>query len=445
MSTHIQDPALAGALERALGRTGPYPDAELESVRELRIVGAGALDELARCTGLERLVLVGCDVTDLRGVTNLKLLRTLHVLACPVASADGLIGLDRLEELRLDFAFLEDASPLFALPSLRRARLLGNPWSGTSWKQLQHHALPPPGGVPAARPILDLGADSDTVRKATRRFREFGLALCSAALDEFRTVTVRPGKARVPGNEFDWTVASPNGGLLKTKEHWTTDTLFDTVHARRTARGDNAAFDFETHCEYGDREDALQWITAEDDPGRRASLQRFIERFPGAVFFREDDAFHALVERQAGVSLPASHRAARRILAGAFRWATFRVDRFARDTVAERLLEEAEVWYRTQCEDYTSDEGPTIRDVARLYPFARWSEPSNLAVSLDGDQPDILAYGEESLFFELRRGNPSTSAVYRVYSSYSELLSHIVAFKLPGDIVIEATVSPSSE
>jgi hypothetical protein len=35
-------------------------------------------------------------------------------------------------------------------------------------------------------------------------------------------------------------------------------------------------------------------------------------------------------------------------------------------------------------------------------------------------------------------GNPPDGVVYTVYSSYAELLGHIIAFKLAGGTVIEA-------
>jgi hypothetical protein len=431
MSIQIQDAAVAAALDHAIGRVGPYSETELASVRELRIVGASSLDELVRCTGLERLAIIGSDLTDLRGLSHLKLLQRLHVLGCPVANADGLVGLDRLEELRLDFAFLEDASPLFALPSLRTARLVGHAWNESSWDRLQQHALPPAGGGPARRPVFDLGGESPTILEANRRFRAFGLELCSGALDAFRVVLVRPGKARVAGLEFDWSATDSSGGWLRKKGDWTTDKRFE---ASRAARGEQLVFDFESHREYGDRDDALRWIDAERDELRRSRLRRFIGRFPGAVFFREDDVLQAAAERRAGVALPASYREARTILAGACKIAPFRV---SIETGPDRVPGE-EVWFSPQFEDYTSEESPTIRDVARLYPFARCSDRSSLAVSLDGDQPDIFIFGEDSMFHEIRQGNSADSAVHAAYSSYADLLGNIVAFKLPGDLVLEA-------
>src|SRR5262245_18268296 len=307
MSDHIQDTAVAAALERAIGHTGPHSDEELAGVRELRVVGAGSLGDLAGCSGLERLAVIGSDVTDLGALSGLKQLRTLSVLACPVASVEALVGLERLEELRRDFMVLEDASRVFALPSLRRARLLGNPWSETSLQRLVQHGLPPADGKPAAKPILELGAASWAVNVA-RRLRGSGFDLCFGALDTYRTVLVRPGKARTPGQECDWTSSEPSDTQISATGQWTTDSLFDYVRDSRTALGENTTFDFENQRELGDRDDALRWIADETDPVRRASLERFIARFPGAVFFRESDAFHAMVERRAGISLPASYR-----------------------------------------------------------------------------------------------------------------------------------------
>jgi hypothetical protein len=442
MTIHIQDTAVAAALERAIGHIGPYSDDELANVRELRIVGAGSLGDLARCSALEQLAVIGSDVTDLGALSDLKQLRRLSVLACPVTSAEALAGLERLEDLRLDFTFVEDASPLFALPSLRRARLVGNPWSETSQTRLEQHGLPASARTIAARPIFELGGEFPA-RGATRRLRGVGLDLCFGVLDVHRGVLVRPGKARLAGQECDSTSADAADVWLEDKGDCTTDSLFDAVRAFRTGPGDSTGFDFDSHRELGDRDDALRWIAAETDAVRRGSLERFIARFPGAVFFREDDAFHAMAERRGGISLPASYRNARAILAGAFpeRSAEFRVDRFEGNTIAASSLLEEEVWYRPQFESYENDEGPTIRDVVRMYPFAvrRPQKRSILAVSLEGDQPEIREYRETDIFFALRSGDSPGESVYSAYPSYAELLGHIIAFKL-ADGVIEAAV-----
>jgi len=149
-----------------------------------------------------------------------------------------------------------------------------------------------------------------------------------------------------------------------------------------------------------------------------------------------------MVERIGGVSLPASYRRARSVLAGAFPEpaADYRVDRFTGRSVAATNLVEDSVWYSPQPANYRGDEGPTIRDVVRLYPFALWAPRkfSILAVSLDGDQPDIREYRETAIFDELRAGNPPDGVVYSVYSSYAELLGHIIAFKLADGTVVDA-------
>lgn len=442
MNVDIKDTAVAAALERAIGHIGPYSESELAGVRTLRIVGAQTLHDLTACAGLEDLAVVGSSVTDLAALSGMTQLRVLSLLACPLTSAEGLVGLDRLEELRVDFAFLEDVSPLFTLPSLRRARVLGNPWSDASWQRLQQHALPAPGRTTAARPIFELGVEDEIRLRTTRRLREFGLDLCFGALDSFRTVLVRPGKAQVAGLECDWTVADTADAWLAAKDQWTTDSLFGRIRDFYTARGDNADFDFESHRELGDRDDALRWVAAETEPARRRDLERFVARFPGAVFFREDDAFHAMAERLGAVSLPASYRRARSLLAGAFPEpaAEYRVDRFEGRSAAATNLDPDSVWFSPQLANYHGDEGPTIRDVARLYPFAVWAPRkfSILAVSLDGDHPDIREYRETAIFEELRASNPPDGVVYSVYSSYAELLGHIIAFKLADGTVVEA-------
>jgi hypothetical protein len=443
MSIDIQDPVIAAALQRAVNHLPPYSEEELASVRELRIVGAASLGDLPRCGTLERLEIVGSDVTDLGALSTLRELRVLRVLACPIDDARGLRGLDRLEELRLDFAFLQDAGPIFELPSLRRARLLGNPWSPESWQRLRRHGLSTSPGQAAPRPILELGADIEFNLELARRLRALGLQLSFGTLDIRREVLVRPGKARLPGHDCDWTVASGSGVWIKAgKAGATTDAVFEAIYAYYASRGENQHFDFESHREFGDRDEARRWLAAEDDAQRRALLMRFVDRFPGAVFFREDEAFQAMVERIGGIALPAGYRRARTILAGAFpeRSAEFRVDRFAGNSLRMTDLSEHRIWYRAQLEDYNTDEGPVIRDIVRVYPFAAWPirKGSILAVALDAPQDLIYEYDEWDLFDPLPRDQRPRESVFRVYSSYAELLAHIVAFKLPDGTVIDA-------
>jgi hypothetical protein len=315
----------------------------------------------------------------------------------------------------------------------------------SSWDALSRHVLPQAGRSAAPRPILELGTEAKLTLEASRRLRGFGLDLCFGVLDVMRTVLVRPGKPQVAGLECDWTMATIADAYLRAKGQWTTDSLFDKLRRAWTASGGNAAFDFESHREFGDREDALRWTHDEFDAARHASLQRFIERFPAAVFFREDDAFHAMAERHAGVSLPSSYRNARKVLAGAIpeRSAEYRVDRFDGPSPAETGVSEQEIWYRPQLASYNSDEAPVFRDAARVYPFSRWPVQgrSVLAVSLDGDRRDILEYRESDVYDVLQRTRRPDLALYPVYASYADLLGHIVAFKLPGDFLVEPAAS----
>jgi hypothetical protein len=440
MLSRVADPAIAAALAQAIGHPAPFRDEELAAVRCLRLVGAGSLTDVSACTALEELELVGCDVADLAPLSGLSGLRKLYVLACPIVSAAGLVGLDRLEELRLDFAFIEDAAPLFALPSLRRARLLGNPWSEESWQRLSEHCLRAGDGGTAVLPLVELGS-SELILDANRRFRAFGLDLCSAKLDAFRTVLVRPGRARVPDEEWDWTAASAADVWLREKGEWTTDSLFDIAREFANQRGKNTAFDTDSYREFGDYHDACRWIDAERDPYRRECLQRFIDRFRGLVFFREDGTFHDEWEQMAGVALPKALREARIILAGALpeHVPEYRLGRFGVSSVRSDALAEGKLWHRPVFEDYGSDEGPTIRDTVRMYPFG-WGDGlhSVLAMSLDDESPAIHEYDEWMLFYFLQRGDPPREGVYPVYSSYAEMLGHIVAYRLADGTVIDA-------
>ena len=292
----------------------------------------------------------------------------------------------------------------------------------------------------AARPIFELGAEWEFELEVTRRLRALGLGLCFASLDVLRKVLVRPGKPRVSGEQCDWTTAASGDVWLESIDDWTTEILFDMVRDFRTRRGENADFDFESHRDFGDRDEARGWITADDDAGRRTSLLQFIDRFPGAIFFREDDTFQNMVERYGGVTLPMWYRSARKVLAGVLpeRTAEYRIDRF--EGGSPRVSSLSEIWYRPRFENYESDEGPVLRDTVRVYPFAYWpvQKRSILSVWLDDVQTGVHEFGEPDIFETLRLGKPPRASLYRVYSSYAAMLAHIAAFKLPDGTIINA-------
>ncbi|SCF03114.1 hypothetical protein GA0074695_2985 [Micromonospora viridifaciens] len=133
--TYPVDPAVAEALERAVGHGPPLTDAEWEQVTELHIAHARSLDGIARCRSLEMLILNGCDPVETGMLADLTGLAALVVNNSGLASLEGVEGLPLLQ-VDVSRNLVEDLSPLLKLSDVQNINVDGNPLSVESYERV---------------------------------------------------------------------------------------------------------------------------------------------------------------------------------------------------------------------------------------------------------------------------------------------------------------------
>ncbi|RLK54273.1 hypothetical protein [Actinokineospora cianjurensis] len=131
----VCDPAVAAALEEAIGHALPVRDEEWASVPDLAISNARDLTGLGRCGGLELLVLLGCDAVDLTEVAGLTGLRSLVVRDSGLVSLAGL-GAQPLLRAGLARNLVVDLGPLLDVTTLLDVSVEGNPLSDDSYERV---------------------------------------------------------------------------------------------------------------------------------------------------------------------------------------------------------------------------------------------------------------------------------------------------------------------
>ena len=125
----LPDPALRGAVARALGKAGAaLTEADLLALTSLGAAHAGvsSVAGLGAAANLRRLELGGNALTDAGGLANLRLLEHLDLSDNALADVAPLSGLARLETLLLSGNRVADLSPLRGLTGLRELYLDGN-------------------------------------------------------------------------------------------------------------------------------------------------------------------------------------------------------------------------------------------------------------------------------------------------------------------------------
>ena len=431
----ITDPGVRQAMADALGHPAPFPADELAALTELRVHGASDLAELRHCPGLGFLELAGCDIRTLAAVPVLDRLSRLHVLGCPLEDADPLAGHPALEDLRLDFCFLRDLTPLTTIGTLRHGRFIGTPLAPDSWEGVRPRWQRTRTAPDDRARLLEFGPRS--AWEVTRLMWEHGVRLGFALLDGARPALVRPGIAVDGGMVLDACPADAASLILATEDGADADTIFRENLEFYQARGQGRPADFASHRVFGDADEARGWLPSDDQP----DLRQFIDRFPGQVFFWEDAVVAAAVSAEAETPVPAPVAGARAVLAGALpdEDARFRLTGYT--GISPRADRGPAIWYRPSLGRYsTPDRRELFLSDAGLFPLAEAVEAggSILAARAAGGDPAIYEFSEEDLADARSEGRPVTDSVYRVFVSYAELLAHIAAFRLPDGTVINA-------
>ena len=434
--TAIADTVLRGAIEKAVGHPAPFSGDELAAITELRVQHARDLSGLQHCTGLRGLELTACDVGTLRDVAGCRRLAWLHVLGCPIEDATPLAGHASLEEIRISFCFLRDLTPLTEIAQLRRGQFIGNPLTSSSWHDLRPRWRRTRTAHTRRVRLLEFGPED--AWEATRRMWERQVKLSFGLLDGWRPALIRPGIPRGRDVVIDACHAAPAGLIIAAEGGDDADAIFQQNCDYADSRGLPRPADFTAHRVLGDADDASDWAgsASADDT---ALLNRFIENFAGHAFFREDEAVAEAISARAGVALPAPLARSRAVLAGAFpdEGARFRLARYRGFSPRADAL--PDIWYRPIPGLYSTEERKQLfLHEAGLFPIAEWLETghSTLAVRMNEGDRAIYEFAEQDLYNAQSEGRPITGSVYRVFSSYAELLASIGAYRLPeGDLI----------
>lgn len=129
------DPAIAEALEQAVGHALPVRDEEWGQITDLHITHARDLAGIEECRDLTMLILRGCDPVHLDQVAGLAKLEGLIVQDSGLVSLDGL-GDPPLILLDVSRNLLTDLTPLLALTDLLNINTVGNPLTAKSYEQV---------------------------------------------------------------------------------------------------------------------------------------------------------------------------------------------------------------------------------------------------------------------------------------------------------------------
>jgi hypothetical protein len=435
----ITDAGVRMAIERAVGHPAPFSADELAALTELRVHSAAEISELRHCPGLSVLELVACDVRTLATVPALDRLSRLHVLGCPIEGADPLAGHPVLEDLRLDFCFLQDLEPLTTIGTLRRGRFIGNPLDPASWDDVRPRWQQTRVARTNRARLLEFGPRH--AWEITRLMWNHQVRLCFALMDGVRPALVRPGISQSDGALVDACHANAAGLIIATERGDTADEIFRRNSEFADSRGLARPADFSSHRAFGDAEDARSWIEPAADRDR-PFLDRFIGHFPDQIFFREDAVILSAIGESAGTPVPAPIVGARSVLAGVLpdEDARFRLTGYI--GTSPRVDSVPTIWYNQSLGSYsTPDRRRLFLGEAGLSPLAEWIETADsiLAVRATGDDPAIYEFSEEDLDDARSEGRPFTDSVYRVFSSYAEMLAHIAGFILPDGRLITAS------
>lgn len=442
MNRNSIDPAVLAAVEAALGRTGPWRDEELAEVQgALHISHASDIALLAQLRGLKRLELVACEVRKLDALAGLESLQELSIVATPITRLDVLTRCPALTQLELLFTRAEDLSPLLHLPNLRRVRLLGNPWSPTSFRTGRYGLLT--ASAAGRAPLAEFSSTYDW--DLTRELHGKGMKLGFATIDGLRPALVRSGLPKLAGAECDGVAAGPAHVKVEIRRAGaSTDELLASLVSQYGALERSALISNRT---LADANEMRRWVEPSPLPSDdRALLLRFIDRFPWLTFYRQGTEMLDRAASEHGVSIPNWLRAQHEVFAGIAPNSTVFVqfDTFDEGVYNEERLLQG--WYSLDLFGYSnSDDRELLHDRCGVFPVGIWNDTnasSVLAISVvDPNDRAIHQFNPDYLWDALAEGRPLEEHITPVFRSYASMLSHVKSIRL--DDLDSIPASPS--
>ncbi|MHC5598383.1 MAG: hypothetical protein ACYTXC_20995 [Nostoc sp.] len=441
MTIEINDPGLNQGLETALGHPAPFTLDELQSLKgSLSICQSADISLLRHCRNLEQIEIHASNLSNLNTLANLEKLTKLRVTCSPIEDIAAIATCTALEVIEIMFTFIEDLSPLMTLPSLKRGSLIGNPWNETSYHELRPQLLKSPTERSQKPPAIEF-SDVDEWEK-TCELRSRGQYGCFA-LHEGRSVLVRPGIPSIPNLDCDFLLISP-GALASEMRHseFSVDELFAEAFDESGSEEYESLFAVERDYTEGNADEARSWVNASKLPkATKQELLRFIDRFPMLQFYKEHADLLDGVQASEQVKLPKWLRDIRQTLAyvmyGKLVWVQF--DQFQGWSPRSDQLEQ--IWYSLGLRGYNNEEQRGLIGKGGFFPIGEWLETgrSTLAIKLEAPKDHrVYEYTEEDLWDNQYDDRPVFESVRVVFNSYTEMLDHIVAFRLQNGEVIQA-------
>ncbi|MCE9670527.1 hypothetical protein LY474_22235 [Myxococcus stipitatus] len=431
MNAPSMDPAIQAALEATLGHPAPFAPEECASIQGPLVVrGARVLDALALLPALRHLELVSCEVRKLDVLSQLPALSTLRVVCSAVSRLDALAQCANLEDLELLFTNAEDMTPLLRHPSLRRVRLMGNPWSPTSHQTQRRDLYTTPVARWGRPPLTEISHGGGWA--LTRQWRGKGLKLAIDYSDPRFRVLAMPGLARFEGSDCNCIRLGGDVPVLD---------KIDAKGAKADVLMDEfsrvlplvSSSELQGPLQLGDADAARQWLealSAED----KARFARFLRRFPWLTFFRQGTAPLEDTAREHQVTLPDWLKAWSEALAGFNPHCRIAVqfDGFDQGPYNEEKLLQG--WYRLGRQGYASEEERgLVHDRLGLFPIGHWDDESVSALAISVASPQdraIYQYPLGYLWDDLSDGKRLEDQLTPVFESYASMWSHVTAIRL---------------
>lgn len=425
--TDSADPACLAALTAQIGHAPPFSEQELASVTSLAIKHARDLSAIARCTGLEHLRLLACELEDLYALEEITSITHLEILCSRVSTISGLDP-SVLQRADVLFSSLTAGSNLQGGALEWRGSFIGSPLDDRTRGVLNEL-------LENGFNLIDCGSERDW--KECRELYE-RLGACSGVLGDNYGLLVRPGIPMLTKNDYDaiGVIAGTARSALN-DPNVTLEKLF-TQHADTIEAPDLSLLAAEKTLGYS--KDAKQWIAGSTLPeADQASLDQFVTRFRKMVFYRFASSANERREKRLQLRLPEQYRAMRETIAGWWPQEALappvQFDAFE-ESASPRADRVKSLTYYIGYRPHGADQREQMLKAGFI--VIGWSkqEPiSALALRLDADTT-VYEYSPEDIMDAISDGEDVTKSMYPVFRSYAAMLGHVQAIHLANSVVV---------
>ena len=191
---------------------------------------------------------------------------------------------------------------------------------------------------------------------------------------------------------------------------------------------------------FGDAGAAASWVCNADlSQEHKQNFSRFIERFPSFIFTRDTEESLDAAESNNGVVLPPHIRRSRSTLAFVHPPLLVLFDRY--DYEIDKSDSEVDIWYAIALGQAGDETLADFLEHAHGYVVGGWhgSDDSYLMVDTRNvDDERIFECGGDDLAYALDDGTPVGDIIEPAFTSYSSMLSHVVAMRTWQGVVTRA-------